>query len=179
MKLLSTFKNMLLIEVSQRRNSGTILLSKLVDNKLIQLKSTHHQRKERFGSETYDDLVDMYREYLDTRKSKYQLEPRLAVPDKMIEILFSKNIEKIYKSFKEENPENNRLIFVHKRKNNEDEKKIDYIEVLINKEGNFFNIITSAFSNDGKFLKTKNEEKKAKKVTLEHKFINNYKIIYL
>ena len=25
----------------------------------------------------------------------------------------------------------------------------------------------------------KNEEKKAKKVTLEHKFINNYKIIYL
>ena len=73
---------------------------------------------------------------------------------------FSKNVEKIYDSFKEENPTNNQLILVHKRKDNEDGKEFNYIEVLLNKDGNFFNIITSAFSSNGDFLKTKVEEKK-------------------
>jgi len=179
MKLLSSLKNILLSENDRRRQGGTVLFSKVVDKKLIQLKSTFHQRKERFGADTYDEIVDRYKEYLETRRSKFQVEPRLAVPDSMVENLFSKNVEKIYNSFKEESPSNNQIIFVHKRKNNEDEKKFDYIEILLKKDGNFFNIITSAFSNDGEFLKTKDEEKKTNRVTVEHSLKINYKIVYI
>jgi len=153
MRLISTLKNVILFEVSQK-DRGTVLFSKVVDNKLIQLKSTFHQRKERFGSDSYDDIVDKYKEYLDTRKSKYQQEPRLAVPDSMIKNIFSKNVEKIYKSFEDEPSESKRIIFVHKRKDN-------------------------AFSDDGKFIKTKNEEKKSNRVMLEYKFKHNYPIVYL
>jgi hypothetical protein len=116
---------------------------------------------------------------LETRKSKYQIEPRLAVPDSMIKKLFSKNVEKIYNSFKDESPHNNQIIFVHKRTDNEDEKKFNYMEVLLKKDGNFFNIITSAFSDDGDFLKTKDEEKKTNRVTVEQKLITKYKVIYI
>ena len=97
----------------------------------------------------------------------------------MIENLFSKNLEKIYNSFKEESPSNNQIIFVHRRKNNEDKKKFNYMEVLLKKDGNFFNIITSAFSDDGEFLKTKDEEKKTDRVTVEQILKNSYKIVYI
>jgi len=179
MKLLFSLKNIIVNETNQRRQGGTVLYSKVIDNKLIQLKSTYHQRKERFGADSYDEIVDKYYEYLETRRSKFQVEPRLAVPDSMIENLFSKNLEKIYNSFKEESPSNNQIIFVHRRKNNEDKKKFNYMEVLLKKDGNFFNIITSAFSDDGEFLKTKDEEKKTDRVTVEQILKNSYKIVYI
>lgn len=179
MKLLSTLKYIILKETKNNKPKGTTIFSKLVDNKLIELKSTYHQRKERFGSETYDEIVDKYKEYLETRRSKFQKPPRLAVPDSMIKKLFSKNVEKIYDSFKEESPTNNQLILVHKRKNNEDDKEFDYMEVLLSKDGNFFNIITSAFSSDGDFLKTKVEEKKTERVVIERKSLNNIKVIHI
>lgn len=179
MKLLFSLKNIIINETNQRRQGGTVLYSKVIDNKLIQLKSTYHQRKERSGADSYDEIVDKYNEYLDTRKSKFQVEPRLAVPDSMIENLFLKNLEKIYRAFKEESPSNNQIIFVHRRKNNEDNKKFNYMEVLLKKDGNFFNIITSAFSDDGEFLKTRDEEKRADRVTVEQKSKINYKIVYI
>ncbi len=179
MNLLSVLKNIVLSETRKQKYRGTTLFSKIIDNKLIQLKSTYHQRKERFGADSYDEIVDKYNEYLETRRSKFQVEPRLAVPDSMIENLFSKNLEKIYNSFKEESPSNNQIIFVHRRKNNEDKKKFNYMEVLLKKDGNFFNIITSAFSDDGEFLKTRDEEKRADRVTVEQKSKINYKIVYI
>ena len=69
--------------------------------------------------------------------------------------------------------------FVHKRKNNEDEENFDYIEVLLHKDGNFFNIITSAFSKDGQFLKTKREEDNAERVRVEQKSNDNYIVIHI
>ena len=86
---------------------------------------------------------------------------------------------KIYYSFEDENPENKQIIFVKKRKDNEDDEVFSYIEVLLKKEGNFFYIITSAFSNDGQFLKTDVEEKKSKRVTIEGIKNNNILVIYL
>jgi len=179
MKLLNQLKNLIINETGRRESDGTTLFSKVIDNKLIQLKSTYHQRKERFGGDTYDEIVDKYQEFLDTRKSKFAIEPRLAVPDTMIRTLFSNNVEKIYDSYEKENPQNNQIIFVHRRKENEDNKKFNFMEVLFKKKGNFFSIITSAFSDDGEFLKTKNEEKKSNRIRLEQKFINEIKIIYI
>lgn len=178
MKLLSTLKDVIILE-TKKGQDGITIFSKLVDNKLIELKSTYHQRRERFGVETYDKIVDKYQDYLAFRRSKFQQPPRLAVPDSMIKEFFSKNVDRIYNVFNEENPENGKLIFVHKRFDNEDDKFFDYIEVLLKKEGNFFYIITSAFSSDGKFLKTKDTEKRSKKVTLEQKTHNLIKVIYI
>jgi superfamily II DNA/RNA helicase len=174
MNLLSVLKNIIIVESKKEKDRGTVLFSKIIDNKLIQLKSTYHQRKERFGS-----LVDMYNDHLATRRSKYVQPPRIAVPDSMIKKLFENSLEKIYNSFETEKPENNQIIFVKKRKDNEDDKHFNYVEILLNKDGNFFNIITSAFSNDGQFLKTNVEEKKSKRVTIEGIKNNNILVIYL
>lgn len=179
MKLFDLFKDILITEVNKKPIKGVTIFSKIVDNKLIELKSTYHQRTEREGSKTYDEIVDKYNEFLETRRSKFARPPRIAVPDSMIRKFFSDNVEKIYKSFEDEKPKNNTLIFVHKRKDNEDNDQFDYIEVLLDKDGNFFNIITSAFSPDGKFLKTRDEEKRAEKVRLEQINRTNLKIIYI
>jgi hypothetical protein len=53
------------------------------------------------------------------------------------------------------------------------------MEFLITKEGNFFTIITSAFSNDGQFIKTKKEEKKSERVTLEQRKKSIITIVYI
>jgi len=179
MRLLSTLKDVIIFETFKKRQDGVTIFSKLVDNKLIELKSTFHQRKERFGSETYDEIVDKYDDYLAYRRSKFQQPPRFAVPDSMVKEFFSKNVDRIYNVFNEENPENGKIIFVHKRFDNEDANFFDFIELLLKKEGNFFYIITSAFSPDGKFLKTKDEEKRSKKITLEQKNQEFIKVYYI
>lgn len=178
MKLLVTLKNLILIEENNNPR-GTTIFSTVLNNKFIQLKSTYHQRKERHGDETYEDIVYKYNDFLYTNKSKFRQPPRFAVPDTMIKNFFSSNIEKIYSAFEKEQPKNNKIIFVHKRKNNQDEENFDYIEVLLQKDGNFFNIITSAFSKDGRFLKTRREEDNAERITVEEKSIDKYIVIYI
>ena len=179
MNLLNTLKSIILSESGRRKESGKVIFSELIDKKLIQLRSTHHQREERFGNLSYDEIVDKFQEHMETRRTKYETPPRLAVPDDMVKQTFKNELDKVYQSFKEVNPENNRIIFVKKRNNNEDDDTFNYMEFLINKDGNFFNIITSAFSKNGSFLKTKNQEKNAKRVTLEHLYTTNIKVIYL
>ncbi len=105
--------------------------------------------------------------------------PRIAVPDTMVKDFFESNLMKIYYSFEDENPENKQIIFVKKRKDNEDYDVFSYIEVLLKKEGNFFYIITSAFSKDGQFLMTDVEEKKSNRVRLEARKNNNILVIHL
>ena len=40
--------------------------------------------------------TDLYNEYLETRKSKYEQPPRLAVPDNMIVKTFDTKLDNIY-----------------------------------------------------------------------------------
>lgn len=179
MKLLFTLKNIILNEAEYKNPRGTTILSVVSNGKLIQLKSTYHQRKERSGGDTYKEIVDKYRDFQLSNNSKFKQPPRLAVPDSMIKSFFSDNIDKIYNAFEKEQPKNSKIIFVHKRKDNEDEENFDYLEVLLHKDGNFFNIITSAFSKNGKFLKTKDIESQAERVTVEEKYINNYIVVHI
>jgi hypothetical protein len=178
MNLINELKKLIIKENIKRKDSAITLFSKVVDGKLIQLKSTYHQRQERFGAKSYDELVDIYKNYLETRRSKYQTPPRIAVPDQILKKVFEDNLKKIQSYFSDENPENGQLIFVKKREN-EDEKNFDYIEFLIKKEGNFYYIITSSFSQDGQFLKTREKEKKSKRVTLEFFHKQETTVIYL
>jgi hypothetical protein len=177
MNLINIFKKIILNESINKKNNGVVLLSRVVGNKLIKLISTYHQRTERFGNMSYDEIVDLYNEYLETRKSKYEQPPRLAVPDNMIVKTFDTKLDNIYLSFEELKPENNQLIFVKKRKDNENGEQFNFMEFLITKDGSFFTIITSAFSNDGQFIKTRKEEKKSKRVTLEQKQKSTYIIV--
>jgi hypothetical protein len=178
MKLLNQLAKVIL-ENRGREYRPTVLFSNMIDNRLVQLLSTKHQRVERFGNQSYDDLVNMYNEFLETRRSKFQTPPRIAVPDMMVKDFFESNLMKIYYSFEDEKPKNNQIIFVKKRKDNEDDDVFSYIEVLLKKEGNFFSIITSAFSKDGQFLRTENEEKKSIRVRLEVRKHNDILVIYL
>jgi hypothetical protein len=179
MKLINVLKNTILFESGRKKESGKLIFSELIDNKLIQLKSTYHQRVERFGNLSYDEIVELYKEYIETRRSKFQAQPRLAVPDSMVRNTFRSELNKVYESFNKINPENNKLIFIKKRDDNEDDKNFDYMEFLISKDGNFFNIITSAFSENGNFLKTKDQNKSAKRVTLEQFNTLNIQVVYL
>jgi hypothetical protein len=179
MKLINAFKSAILNEFEKKKSKKAILLSKVIENKLVTLTSTYHQRTERFGNMNYDEIVDLYNEYLETRKSKYVEPPRLAVPDSMILETFNAKLDNIYKSFEDLKPRNNQLIFVKKRNNNEDRKEFNFMEFLITKEGNFFTIITSAFSDDGQFIKTKKEEKKSERVTLEQRKKSIITIVYI
>ena len=179
MKLINVFKQTILNEFEKKKNKGVTLLSKIIGDRLVTLTSTYHQRTERFGNLDYDSIVDLYNEYLETRKSKFDQPPRLAVPDNMIVATFENKLDSIYSSFETIKPENKKLIFVKKRNDNEDNEQFNYMEFLISKEGSFFNIITSAFSNDKQFIKTKNEKNVAQRVTLEQKTKNIYTIVYL
>ena len=116
MNLLSVLKKIVILETEHKNYRPTVIFSKIVDNKLIQLISTKHQKIDRFGNHSYDDLVSIYQDYLDTRKSKYQNPPRIGVPDSMVKNFFENNVEKIYQTFETEKPENNQIIFVKKRK---------------------------------------------------------------
>ena len=179
MKLINVFKQTILNEFEKKKNKGVTLLSKIIGDRLVTLTSTYHQRTERFGNLDYDSIVDLYNEYLETRKSKFDQPPRLAVPDNMIVATFENKLGSIYSSFETIKPENKKLIFVKKRNDNEDNEQFNYMEFLISKDGNFFNIITSAFSSDKQFIKTKNEKNVAQRVTLEQKTKNIYTIVYL
>jgi hypothetical protein len=179
MKLINVFKQTILNEFEKKKNKGVTLVSKIVGDRLITLTSTYHQRTERFGNLDYDSIVDLYNEYLETRKSKFDQPPRLAVPDNMIVTTFENKLDNIYNSFETIKPENQKLIFVKRRKDNEDDGQFNFMEFLISKDGSFFHIITSAFSKDGQFIKTKNEKDIAKRVTLEQRTKNIYTIVYL
>ena len=153
MNLITVLKKIIVTETKREKDRGTTLFSQVIDKKLVQLKSTYHQRKERFGKESYDDIVDMYNDYLSTRKSKYQQPPRLAVPDSMVKNLFSDSLEKIYNSFETEKPDNNQIIFVKKRKNNEESfSPVCSISVLLAIFFSVFFLFLVAHKNNQRFI---------------------------
>jgi hypothetical protein len=68
MKLLNQLVKVIL-ENRGKEYRPTVLFSKMIDNRLVQLLSTRHQRVERFGNQTYNDLVDMYNEFIEISKT--------------------------------------------------------------------------------------------------------------
>ena len=169
------FEEISLLESKDKR--GYVLFSKVVDKMLVRLISSKHQRNDRFGNLSYEDSVEKYENFLEKRKSKFQVPPRIGVPDKMIADVFSQNVNKIDDKFKELNK--NKIIFVKKRKNNEDDPNFDYIEIILDKDGSNYTIISSAFSEDGKFLKNYKTSKQEERVMLEIYDISRLPIVFL
>jgi hypothetical protein len=164
-----------LIESNDKR--GYVLFSKVIDKMLVRLISSGHQRRDRFGNLTYKDSVEKYEDFLQKRRSKFQVPPRIGVPDKMIVNVFSDNLNKIQNKFKE--LEKNKIIFVKEREDNTDDPAFDYIEIIIDKEGSNYTIVSSAFSEDGEFLKNYKSTEQQDRVMLEIYNVSRLPVVLL
>ena len=167
MRLLDSVKKIVL---EQRKFSKLKWNGYIGDNK-IKLLSSYHQWFERHGDENYETIKDIFFDKV-AHSKKY----RVGVPDELIIQLFKKNISKIESSF--DDPSKNRVIFVKKRKDNDDEVEFDYIEFILQKIGDNYEIITSSYSDDGKFL-VLGFPIRTKFVVLERMIKPKYKIVYL
>ena len=167
MKLLFFFKDLIIENRKPRKVKDSIELN----GKKILLFSSYHQWFDRHGDEDYETIKDIYFDKLNIMDNY-----RVGVPDRIITKLFRKNISKIENSFEQE--KNDRIIFVKKRTDNDDEVDFDYIEFILQKKNNGYEIITSAYSDDGRFL-VMGFPVRTKKVMIENKITGKYKIVYL
>jgi hypothetical protein len=167
LKLLS-FLESLIVEAARRDKLIDVIN---YDNNEIVLLSSYHQWFERYGQKTYNEIVDLYLNTSDKH--------RIGVPDNMIKSVFKENLKTILESHREIPQNENRIIFVKKRKDDDDRMEIfDYIEFILSKDNNKYTIITSAFSKDGNFLRT-GQIPKTHKVFVENKQIYNYPVVIL
>jgi hypothetical protein len=67
---------------------------------------------------------------------------------------------------------------VKHRLDNEDEERFDFIEFLLEKNGNSYDIISSKYSKDGRFL-VMNFPVRTARVMIEDKNNKKYKFVYL
>jgi hypothetical protein len=121
--------------------------TRIYDNMLYKIISTHHQWFDRHGDNTYDANVELFYE-----KNDADNDYRVGVSDRILVNIIQDKIDKIIDSFKIHKPCNKRIIFTKIRTNNEDEEFFDFVEFVIQKDGNELKIVSSAFSEDGNFL---------------------------
>jgi len=117
------------------------------DRMMYNIVSTYHQWFDRHGDNSYDKNYDIFFE-----KNVSDDDYRVGVSDSILIPLIKKEIGNIIESFKIHNPCNKRIIFTKKRNDNQDEEYFDFIEFIVQKDGNELKIVTSAFSEDGNFL---------------------------
>jgi hypothetical protein len=172
MRLLDCVKNIIIESYGPRK-----FVDKFnYDDQDIMLFASYHQWEERLGSKTFEELLDI--------REKMGNKIRVGVPNYLIKNIFKKNFEKISKMFNdiehdfhEKSPNRNpRLLLIKDRQEqNELENNpeiFDFIEFVVQKNNNDkFEIITSAFSENGNFLKKFNKvEDRTPKLTVESKF---------
>jgi hypothetical protein len=170
MRLLDCVKNIIIESYGPRKFVDKFKY----DNKKIIFFASYHQWEERFGSKTFEEILDIYEKLGD--------KIRVGVPNFWIKNIFKKNFEKISKAFIDieydfrKTPQNwyPRLLLIKNRQaQNELENNpetFDFIEFVVQKTPNDrFEIITSAFSDDGLFLKEFSKEQ-TPRLTVESKF---------
>jgi hypothetical protein len=179
MRLLEYIKN-IIIESSRRRK----FIDKFESNDLeILLFAQEHQWRDRFGEKTFEEIKDIF----ETTRGKI----RIGVPNLWIKDIFKKNFENISKKFndieygflKKSSNYGPRLLLIKNRQEQnelEDNPEIfDFIEFVIQKNSDDeFEIVTSAFSNDGNFLRKFNKvEDRTQRLSVESKFYIDYVLI--
>lgn len=121
------------------------------------LFSSHHQDVDRMGLWTYDEIYDKYWEMHDRGWPI-----RIGVPNDAIVRYFEAYIDVIVESFKTLRTGQNRIIFMTDDETYEVGHPFSFIEFVLQKNGNDFTIITSAFSKDGSFLFNVDRHKKVR-----------------
>lgn len=168
MKLISHLKNIILEVYGPRIPVDKFNYG---DNEIF-LSASYHQWEERFGIKSFEEILDMY----ETDGLKY----RFGVPNDMIKVLFKKNFGKIYDKFNQVESSSNirspRLNIIKDRKIQSDmednPEHFDFVEFIIQKNSQFrFEIVTSSFSKDGRYLKLFDKSKSpAPRLMVENKF---------
>jgi len=119
----------------------------------IKLFSSGHQNSDRMGDMNFSEIRNYYFDTLDNNKMK-EREIRFGVPDSVLTPLIVTKFKKIYNSFIND-PSTEKIRFVHLDDGNEYEEKFDYIEFVLSRSRDMktFTVVTSAYSNNGDFLK--------------------------
>ena len=163
MKLLNVLKTIILENSSKRHNLYTT-------SNGIEFISSNHHTKDRHADLSYDEIKDIILNAIDSGSNVHT---RVAVPNLMLSRLIRKKYEKILNEFSK-NPKEDKIKFVFKREDNNDEEVFDFIEFILgrdNKEKNKFKVVSSTFSSDGNYLKLFGKGVvQARKVVLEKYF---------
>ena len=144
MKLLKSLKNIIL----EDRFKNPRLFTTPDDIKFV--SSTHHTI-DRKANLSYGEIKDIILNAID---SGSKIHTRVAVPNLMLSRLIRKKYEEIIDEFSKD-PNEEKIKFIHKREDNEDEEIFDYIEFIVGRdsdEKNVFNIVSSTFSPNGNYL---------------------------
>ena len=162
MKMINILKD-LILENGGRRNK---LFTSPEGIKFI--SSTHHT-EDRKSDLSYDEIKDIILNAIDSGSNVHT---RVGVPNLMLSNLLRNKYKKIIDEFSKD-PKENKIKFIHNRKNNEDEEVFDYIEVIIGRgnDDNSFLIVSSTFSDTGNYLKLYGKDAvQSRKVILEKYF---------
>jgi hypothetical protein len=119
----------------------------------IKLFSSGHQNSDRMGDMDFSQIRNYYFDTLDNNRMQ-EREIRFGVPDSILTSLIITKFKKIYNSFIND-PSTEKIRFVHLNEGNEYEEKFDYIEFVLSRSRDMktFTVVTSAYSNNGDFLK--------------------------
>lgn len=161
MKILNVLKD-LIVENRGKRNK---LFTSPEGIKFI--SSTHHT-EDRKSDLSYDEIKDIILNAIDSGSNVHT---RVGVPNLMISQLLRNKYKKIIDEFSKD-PKENKIKFVYKRKDNEDEETFDYIELIVGRgSDNSFLIVSSTFSDSGNYLKLHGKDVvQARKVIIEKYF---------
>ena len=129
-----------------------------------------HNTIDRKGNLNYDEIRDIILYAID---SGNKVHTRVAAPNLMVYNLIRNKYKKILNEFSKDHKEE-KIKFVFRRYDNEDEEVFDYIEFIIgrdSKDVKTFNVVSSTFSSNGNYLGLFGKDAvQARKVMLEKYF---------
>jgi len=135
----------------------------------IKFISSAHHTLDRKADLSYDEIKNIIINSIDSGSNTHT---RVGVPNLMISRLIRDKYKKILDEFSKD-PKENKIKFVHKRKNNDDEEIFDYIEIIVGRgeDDETFKVVSSTFSDTGNYLKLYGKDAvQARKVILEKYF---------
>jgi hypothetical protein len=130
--------------------------------------ASSHQSIHRKGNKDFDFIRQAILDSIDSDTSTHE---RVAVPNDILSQVIELKYPKIIRSFSDYSL-GDRLKFVFRDEDNEDEEVFDYLEFIIEKTTDRVYVIpTSTYSFDGNYLRFFNKNKpQQKKVMLENYF---------
>ena len=166
MKILDVLKN-IIIENNSRRSDKPRLFT-TTDG--IKFFSSKHHTKDRKTYLNYKQIKYIILNAIDSGNSTHE---RVGVPNLMISQLIRNKYKKILDEFSKD-PKEEKIKFVFKRDDNEDEEVFDYIEFVLGRDDDDvkrFNVVSSTFSSNGNYLGLFGKDAvQARKVILEKYF---------
>ena len=132
--------------------------------------ATSHQTFDRLGNKDYETIRDIILQSID---SNIETHERVGIPNNILSEIIEEKYPKIILSFKDSEP-GERIKFVYKNNDNEDEEVFDYLEFIVERsrvKSKRYTIPTSTYSDTGNYLKFFNKFKpQQRKVMLENYF---------